>query len=216
MSLFVNLQEVPRAISAPQDRPHDGDFLAKVRPTSRLSPNVGKSIVDQLPAPGTQPVGDELFANLVGSSERLDKDPSSAQAESEPASPEETPSSSKSGYEPKSQDMTKSPPAKKREAASLGHGDADIVANKAQKLSRRQPSNTDVSMKLESIDLPIRKARVSVRARSDAGTVRLTLYDTLNHTISYMRYSFSGRFEHEGLHNDYIKFSIMFCIARVL
>lgn len=164
-------KEVPRAISAPQDRPHNGDFLAKVRLTSRLSPNVGKSIVDQLPAPGTQPVGDELFANLVGPSERLDKDPSSAQAESEPASPEETPSSSKSGYEPKLQDMTKSPPAKKREAASLGHGDADIVANKAQKLSRRQPSNTDVSMKLESIDLPIRKARVSVRARSDAGTM---------------------------------------------
>ena len=75
-----------------------------------LSRNVGKSnVAPDVPEPGTQQNGAELLANLVGPSERLDRnhdrDPSLLQVESEPASSEEIPSSSNTGYEPKVQDM---------------------------------------------------------------------------------------------------------------
>ncbi|KAG0564984.1 hypothetical protein M758_8G150300 [Ceratodon purpureus] len=167
--------EVPRDISLPQARAHGGDLLAKLRLTSRLSQKVGKSNEATVSEPGTQHLGDELFANSIRPSEGLDKDPSSLQAESEPASPEETPSSSKAGNEPKLQKAKrKSSPVEEREAEVLDQGaadTADFVANKVQKLSRPPNNVADVSMELESMDLPIRKARVSVRARSEAATI---------------------------------------------
>lgn len=178
---FSTVQEVSRAISTPQDRPQGGGFLAKLRLSSRLSQKLGKSNVALVPKPGTPQNGNELLANLVPRrSESLGKDLSPLQAETEPTSrPEETPSPSRAGCEPNLENIKLSFPTEKRDAASLGHGVADVtgfVGNKVQKLSR-QSSSTDVSLKLDSMSPPIQIARVSVRARSSAETVCLRLYD---------------------------------------